>query len=271
MDTGSLIELQQLPVIQQQLQKVKAEWSEIASRCQAMVCTEETVKDIKAYRTEMNKEFQVLEDARKGIREQIMAPYDAFVEIYRDCVLDSFREADNALKEKITSVEDEIKQRCEDRLREYFSETAAAFNVDWLKYEQAGIRVGMTEARQKTPRKSMSQIMEFVSRVVADVDTISGMEYADELLAEYKQTLSLATAIATVSDRHQRVEEAKAENEKRRQAPEEEREAVTILKEEIQEPEFTLTLEVTGTRERIVALREFMKANQIAYRQVRRN
>ena len=53
--------------------------------------TEDTVKEIKKLRADLNKRFKELEDERKAVKAKVMAPYEAFEEVYKKYVTDIFK------------------------------------------------------------------------------------------------------------------------------------------------------------------------------------
>lgn len=270
--SNELIVVRQLPVIEEQLRSAKEYVEQRTSEALSAVCTVDTVQACKSLRAELRKEFAELEERRKIVKTAILAPYEHFESAYRECVSDLYRRADADLKQKIDDVETEIKKRCEDGLREYFDELCAAHHVEWLTFEQSGVKVDMVSAKQKTPKKLREQLVQFASRVAADLNTIANMENAEEIAVEYKKSLNLADAIFTVSDRHRRIEAEEVAQAARKEVVSAEMEAVKkvealappVVKEE---PEtLTVTFTVTDTRERLVALREWMKGNGYEYR-----
>ena len=205
----NIIQVTQLPIIQEQLRPLKERWEQYALDAEAMVCTGETIQSVKSFRTDMRKEFDELESLRKMAKKAVLEPYEQFEAIYKECVTDAYRSADAVCSRKVSEVESEIKRRCEEGLREYFLELCAAVHIDFLTYEQSGVQVDLTSAKQKTPKKLREQLMAFVSGVAQDVETISVMENSEELMAEYRQSLSLSAAIHAVEDRYRRIEEEK--------------------------------------------------------------
>lgn len=274
---AELIRVEQLPIIKEQLRSLK-DWVEAeTAEAVSLVCTEDTIQAVKAKRSELRRQFDALEDRRKAVKAAIMDPYEQFEAVYRECVSDAFTAADAALKAKIDDTEREIKRRCEADLRRYFDELCAAkgAEVEWLKFEQTGVRVDMASAKQKTPKKLREQLANFVDRVARDVDAISVMEYADEIFAEYQTTLDFPGAVGAVNERHRRMEEERAAREAR--AAQKEAEAQAVRKVEAlapptvkaqEEPELMLTVAftITDTRDRLIALREWLKANHYNYK-----
>lgn len=207
---NALIKLTQLPVIEECLRTQKDKWEQMVSEADAMVCTEDTVQSVKAMRSRMKKEFDEAEAQRKTIKQAIMAPYNALEAVYRECITDAFSRAYEALSGKILAVEETMKRRCEDSLREYFAELCAVRHLDWMTYEQAGIKVDMASAKSKTPKRLRDQLTAFVTQVGDSVDRINLLDDAEEIMVEYQQTLDAAGAICAVKERHRRIEEQKA-------------------------------------------------------------
>lgn len=274
MSGQGLIQVTQLPVIEERLRSVKDDVDSRVSEAVSLVCTEETVKAVKAARSDLNKQFQELERQRKAVKSAVLEPYERFEVVYRECVSNAFRDADMKLKAKIDSVESEMKQRCEDELREYFSELCAAQHVEWLGYERAGVRVDMASARQKTPKKLREQLVQFVSRVSSDVERISEIEGAEEILVEYKRTLNAVDAIGVVHERHRRIESERAAQEARAVQRERESEAIArveavappvILEEKEPERFYKCAFTVRATMEKLKKLKKFLIEEGIEY------
>lgn len=269
-NTTAMIRVTQLPQIEERLKDFKAAARARADEAISLVCTEENLQFIKSYRAELRRDFDALEEQRKTAKTIVFEPYNHFEAVYKDCVSNAFREADAALKRKIDDVENEIKKRCVDGLREYFDELCTAHHVQWLDFERSGVKVDMASAKQKTPKKLREQLVQFVARVSADLNTIADMENAEEISVVYKDCLDLARAIGVVSDRHRRIEAEREAKEAREAVKIAEAEAVkkveALAPPIVQEKPMTVTFTVTDTRERLIALREWMKTNNYDYK-----
>lgn len=237
---GELIQIVQLPIITEQLRSQKEDWDRRVKEAMSLVCTEETVQTVKKERADLNKEFTWLEAQRKAVKSAIMKPYEDFEAVYKECVSDAYKIADAAMKEKISDVESEQKRRCEEGLRTYFEELREVHRLDWLTYEQAGIKVDMPSAKAKTPIKLRKQLAEFVARVNDGVNLINSMDDSEEIMVEFRRTLDAAQAIGTVRERRRRIEEERAARESREaaRAAEEEAESrvIRVQKSYLQPP-----------------------------------
>lgn len=277
--TNELIRVVQLPVIEEQLRAMKEQVDQKVADALSLICTDETLSTVKEVRASLNKDFKALEEQRKAVKKAVMGPYEAFEKVYKECVSDAFNHADYELKAKISDVENAIKGACEEEMRTYFSELAAAEHVEWLKYEWAGVKVDMASARQKSHAKLREQIAAFVVRVSQDVTTISGMEDAEEIMAEYRQCLDLGRALSAVQDRHQRIEDERRAAEERKAAMEAQQAAVekvdavappTVLEPPVAapvEPEkvYKCSFTVRATKTQLRKLKEFMMQEGIRY------
>lgn len=211
----SLIQVVQLPIITEQLHTLKDKWEQRAADAKAMVCNEDTIQSVKKFRADINREFGQVEALRKAVKETVMRPYNDFEAVYKECVTEPKEEAEKELKIKLNETEESIKKQCEDGLREYFAELCAAHRLEWLKYEQAGIRIDMASAKSKTPKKLREQLVQFVVRVSESADRINALENSDEIMVEFQRTLDASVSIFTVQERHRRIEEQRLAKEAR--------------------------------------------------------
>lgn len=115
-----LIIVKQLPIIEQHLKEMAAEIDKKTELAKSLVCTEDTAKEVKKVRTDLNKQFAELEEQRKAVKNAVMQPYSDFEAIYKEYVSDKFKNADSTLKLKISEVENELKSQKEKEAKGYF-------------------------------------------------------------------------------------------------------------------------------------------------------
>lgn len=145
----------------------------------------------------------------------------------RAFVTDVFAPADKTLKDRIGTVESALLDEKKAVLKEYFDEASQEKELDFLEFDSLGIKVLLSGSVNKLK----DEITETVERIADEVKIISDMEHADEILVEYKQSLSLTNSITTVTDRKKRLEEERLCQEKLRQAEEERLEQDRLRKE----------------------------------------
>lgn len=278
-----LITIKQLPQIEEHLKELSIEIDKKVANAKNLVCTEENVKAIKQIRADLNKEFKEVEQQRKTVKEKILESYMQFEGVYKTYISDKYKEADSELKNKVDTTEDELRARKEQEIRDYFEEYKQSLLIDFIKFEDAKIKVGLSDS--KTSLKK--QAKDFIDRVNTDLATIMLQEHKEEILVEYKQNgYVLSTAISTVINRIKAVEETKRKQEelKQKQLEEAQRIADENIKiqteatkqaldnfrvteqevlqaptvEEKQEEILTLKFTVKGTRTKLKALKEFL-------------
>lgn len=275
---AELMQVIQSPVIQERLRSMKGAIEQEVSEALSLACTEDTIQTVKGNRAELRKLLDSLEAQRKAVKAAVMGPYNDFESVYKECVSDTLKSADAALKNKIDEVETEQKRRCVEGLRDYFVELCAVHHLDWLTYEQAGIKVDMASAKAKTPKKLQEQLSAFVAGVAESVDRINTLEDAGEIMVEYQQTLDAAGAIYKVKERHRRI----ADQERFQEA----RSAIRAQEEEVSRrvaaltppvvvkagesdqnevvPRLTFTC-INATRAQLRRVREFLNMEGIQY------
>lgn len=252
--TLAQITVTQLPVIEERLLAVKDAVSATVAEAKSLVATVETVQAVKARRAELNKQKEALEDQRKAVKKQIMAPYDRFNAIYEECISGPFREADAALKATIDDFEGELKDKTVQRLKDYYAELCEVENIDWLPFiramEYGKIKVGITDAKKNAPRKLMDAVANVVSTIATGMQQIRTMEDSAEIMVEFKKSLDVGAAVATVQERKRKVQEAAEAEERRKEAEARRAEMIAKVEAYIPTPVATPT-EAPATEEKI--------------------
>jgi len=255
-----LIVIKQLPQIEEHLKELSIEIDKKVENAKSLVCTEENVKTIKQIRADLNKEFKETEKQRKTVKEQILAPYMQFESIYKEYISDKYKSADADLKQKVDTVESELKAKKEQEVREYFEEYKTANKIDFITYEQAKINVTLTASMKSLK----GQVKEFVDKIADDLKLIETQQHKAEILVEYKQTLNVSNAITTVMNR---IEAIQQEKEKQDVVTIQSNEKHEITKESYEQLEnvfnkkektYTITFTVTDTSVRLKQLKDYL-------------
>lgn len=272
MENQELIVVKQLPIIQEKLKSLSTEIDKKVENAKSLICTEDTVKEVKQVRADLNKEFKDLETQRKLVKDQILAPYMQFEEIYKQCVSDKYKNADIELKNKVDSIEKELKLKKEQEIKDYFEEYKLANNIDFITYEQAKINVTLSASIKSLKEQAKM----FIDKVVDDLNLIETQEHKAEILVEYKQTLNVSLAITTVTNRFKAIEEEKKKEEqkvvhieinKNHEITKESYEQLENVfnkpleqpQEEKQEEILTLRFTVKSTRTKLRELKQFLE------------
>lgn len=272
----NLIVIKQLPQIEEHLKDLSSEIDVKVKNAKKLVCTEESVKTVKQIRANLTKDFKNLEEQRKTVKEQILAPYMQFEEVYKTYVSNKYKEADIDLKQKIDSTENELKKQKEQEIEKYFEEYKTANNIDFVDFKQANINVTLTASKKNLKEQAKT----FIDEIVDDLKLIETQEGKEEILVEYKRNLNVSKSIQEVANRHKLLEEEKKRQEelKNKQLEEAQRQAdMSIKKQEVatknaldnfvieppkvieQEEILTLKFKVRGTRSKLRELKRFLE------------
>lgn len=267
---NNIIQVKQLPIIVEQLHEVKAEVTAKVEQALSLVCTEDTVKDVKKVRSELNKELKDYEERRKAVKKAIMTPYEQFETVYKDCISDTYKKADTELKRKIDSVENELKEQKKAEVKGYFDEYLTATGIDFVTFENANINVTLSASMKSLKEQAKA----FIDKIVDDLNVINTQEHKDDILYEYKASLNVSAAITTVTNRYKAIEAAKAREEERKAREQAEAEAAAKVESVVEavvpptvepiappveeEKTYTLKFTVHGTMPRLKALKEFL-------------
>ena len=278
---NEIIRVEQLPIIREKLSEVSAAAQEKIKNALSLFVSEDTVKTVKTVRADLNKEFAELEGLRKQVKSAILAPYEEFEAIYRELISNHFTTADAALKGRILEVEDALVKEKEEDVRAYFEELRVRENLDWVKFEDANIKVNLS-ASAKGLRDACDN---YIKGIVQDINLIreTNEELAPEMLVEYKKVRNPLFAIRAVLDRKKELEQVTATEQVRTVQQEQEtvRQAQMMeflppaqaqqVKEEKREPEkiYTAAFKARGTKEQLQRLATFMRASDITFETIK--
>lgn len=258
---NNLIVVKQLPIIEQQLQAIKAEVTAKVEKALSLVCSENTVKEVKAIRAELNKDFKEFEDRRKEVKKAVLSPYEQFESVYKDCITDVFKKADTELKSKIEGVENGLKEQKTSEVKAYFDEYLQSKGIDFVTFEKANINVTLSASMKSLKEQAKA----FIDRICEDLNLIDTQDHKDEILYEYKQSLNVSNSITTVVNRHKAIEEAKATGK-----PEPIQEVISekpleAPKEVEDDKIYPLQFTVYGTKAQLKMLKDFILRSGIKY------
>lgn len=279
----NLIVVMQLPVIKEQLKEIKKRFELEAENALSLECTEETLQTVKKARTNLSKIFSALETKRKEAKKQILAPYESFEAVYKECVTDIYKPCDSKLAEKIRETEDTLKERKRIAAEEYFTEYSASKGIDFLTFDRMGLNITLSASAKSIK----DQIKAFVDRTCDELAMIEMQENSAEILVEYKSSLNAAQAVMLVANRHRAIEEERRRKEESAAIAEEKAQAAAKVEEVIdeaftppkaevieEEPQertsekiYQVSFTVYGSIDKIRDLKEFLTKGEYQYEQ----
>lgn len=204
---NEIIQVTQLPVIKQNLLSAKAAVLNRINTVKDMAITEDTRKEAKTVRAQLNKEKAEFDSQLKAVKKAVMQPYEDLLVTYKECITAPYEEADNIFKTKITEIEDGLKRNKKVEVENYFNEYAVSINLDFVKFSDIPLNVTLNSSLKSLK----STVKDFLDRIAEDMDSLLSMESKEELFAEYKSNgYKLAQAITAVDSRHKRIESERA-------------------------------------------------------------
>ena len=203
------IVIRQLPVIEERLAALSERIGRDVAEALAMEVTEENRKRAKDLRARLNKDYKLLEAMRVKVKKEVMAPYEAFEETYREMVADRYAEAFDAIDARVGEIEGGLARQKRGELEAYYDELCGSVGLDFVPFDRWGPKVGLSSSLKALKEQASG----FISGIVDCRDAIADMEHADEIMAEFKKSLSLPAAMQAAADRRAAIEEEKRARE----------------------------------------------------------
>lgn len=200
------IKLVQSPVITHKIQEVGKQISERikALNIDNLIASEDSLQALKTLRTDLNKELNDYEAQRKEVKKAVAQPYMDMEAIYKVEISTKISDAVTKLKDKISFVENKLKDEKKKNLEIYFTELCTDQAIDFLKFDDLKLNINLTV----TEKKLKEQANEFVLKVSDDLLLIESQEHNVEILVEYKKTLNSSKAITDILARKEAVKQA---------------------------------------------------------------
>lgn len=193
------IVIKQLPSISHQFEKagvaVRKRISDL--ELDKQIVTEDTIQSIKKLRAELNKESAGFKEQVKTVLDEVEKPLGELKEKYKLHIEEPYKEADSLLKDKTGIFEFKIKKEKENNIKEYFDELVLSEKIDFLTFENVGLKIDLSTSEKKYKKQTNT----FVMKVVDDLALIKATDYEAETLTEYKRELNVSKAITTVKTR----------------------------------------------------------------------
>lgn len=277
-----------VPEIKWNNEELKAAIAEKMEEYKGLVFTEETISEGKKDRANLNKLRGAIDDERKRVKKLCMEPCNRFEKEVKE-VLALVDEQISAIDVQVKEVELIRKEAKRKAVQELFESIGfqkfVTLEMIWdEKWLNASVALSKVE----------NQMKETMYRIGEEVGTISRLpEFSFEAMEVYKKTLDLTQAIKKgqeLADIQKRKEEAlarqKAEEERRKaeeaaagkesENPEEAVDTHDVPKKAkendytrvVSEPVMRIDFRVWGTKEQILALRDYMKQNNLKFGKV---
>lgn len=270
-------------------EEIKAGIAAMMEDYRGLVFTENTVGDAKKDRANLNKLKAAFEDERKRVKKLCMEPYNRFEKQLKEVTVlidEPAKLIDAQIKEVEQMKREEKRKEVQELFKTIGFQNFVTVEMIWdEKWLNASVPLSKVE----------SQMKDIMYRIGEEVGTINHLqEFSFEALEVYKKTLDLTQAIRKgqeLADIQKRKEEARIAREK----AEEERKAAKLAAQNAEPVAVTDAAEVTtaedtapeapaanvqeenvmyldfrvwGTKEQLMALRDYMKENHLRFGKV---
>lgn len=284
MEFKIITDLSALPqVIETNGEELKSWLTEKVKSYNALVVTPETIKAAKDDKSKLTKLRSALEERRKEVKRQCMAPYEDFERKYKE-LLALIDAPIASIDTQIKALDEQEQQEKYNRVKDYFG-CCMASSLD-VPIDVNFDRILNSKWKNKTMKEDAleKEIWDTLCRIKEDVEELNSY-YANSphytaIMNTYQQGYDKACALAYAAaliQQEQRKQAQKAAQQPVREPeptppPAYEPTPEPPVQEPVQpqnEPRITGVFRVTGTKQQIIALRDFMRANHIEFQIVK--
>ena len=272
MEFKIITDLSVLPqVIETNGEELKAWLSEKLTQYNALVVTPETIKAAKDDKAKLSKLRTALEERRKEVKRQCMAPYEDFERKYKE-LLALIDEPIGKIDTQIKALDEQEQQEKYNRVKDYFG-CCMSSSLD-VPIDVNFDRILNPKWKNKTIKADTleKEIWDTLCRIKADVEELNsyytGSPHYTAIMNTYVQGYDKACALAYAAALVQQEERRKAAQPPAREPEPTPPPAYEPTPEPpVQEPSALISgmFRVTGTKQQIIALRDFMRGNQITF------
>lgn len=269
-------------------EELKAAIAEKVKDYKTIAYTEDSLADMKKDRAGLNKLKNAFEDERKRIKKICMEPYEKFEQQVREITV-LIDEPIKLIDSQVKEIDERRKVAKKEEIKALFAsigfQTFVSLDMIWdEKWLNATVTLSKIEEQMKSR----------MYQIGSDVLTINNLpEFSFEAMEVYKSTLDVNKAIqegcrlSDIQKRKLEAERIKKEQEirKEKETAEQEKAVVQnaasvptyeaaqetveeVLETQKEEPVLQLDFRVWGTKEQLMALRNYMKENHLKFGKV---
>ena len=281
-------EIESLPQVRWNFEDLKRYALEKAQEYKSIAYTEDDVKAMKSDRADINRFINAIEDERTKKKKEYMAPYTAFEDQVKE-VLQPLREAEALIAKGLKEIDDRWKEERKQKVREIYNKVIGDL-AEIVPFESV---LCESQFKKSVSLKAIEEsFTNLFDRVHSDLTEIEALpeKYQASALRAYKaggRDLSAALAEvrriqqdeAVIEERRKKQEEMKGQvlaacksidAERAAQAAEDRNPTQPQAPEQDpEEPILQIRFQVYGTREQILALRDYMNAMSIRFERIR--
>lgn len=278
--TSSLEPIQNL-VLTANFDEVKAQLRELMQPYEKLVISEDDMAEAKNILARIRKVKTGIDEYRKSIKKEYSAPLAAFEERVKD-VISVCTESESNLSEQINKFDRKRREEKFAALEQFFNDNVGSM-AEFLTFDQIrNDRWGNATFSMDDAQAEIAKAMDMCEDGVNAIRSL-GSPFEASLLNAYSKNHDLAGAMklnGELTEQKRREDERKAAIEaakatQERKAPEPVRTEPTPEKVIASEPTadadkiLTVTLQISGTNDQLLALRKYLDAEGLRFRSLR--
>jgi hypothetical protein len=259
-----------LPLVRWNFEELKKYAIEKADEYKGIAYTESDAAAMKSDRADINRFIKAIEAERIKKKKEYLEPYNVFEAQVKE-VLQPLKEAEAVIAKGLKEIDDKWREERREKIRAIYDANVGEL-ADIILFDEVDIPDNYKKsASLKAIEECMKNLFKGVKEDLTEIEVLPEKYQAAALRAYRASKQNLSFALAEV--RRIQQDEAALEERKRKAAEQEAKvKAVTdaVYKEMANveseaEPELQLVFRVFGTREQILALRDFMVATNMRF------
>ena len=179
-----------------------------------------------------------------------------FEKLYKDKIANKYNKATEFFKEKIETMEGQIKDSRKNKLQEYFEEYCTAQNINCISFEDMGLKINISGS-DKSYRDKIKKWIDKVKQDLAVINTAKDEQTRLAILVDYKKDFNVNRAIL---DHDKLMREMKELKSKKDISDNTELENSVVS---VDNTVYTMTFTVSGTIDKLKALKTYLKDNEL--------
>lgn len=232
---------------------------------------EDTVKEIKTIRADLNRELATIKAGVRSVKEKFNEPIKVLDEKVK-VIYDKLETTSHNLGQEIKEYEDNLKLKKENELRLFFEETKKLTNerlndinenVDFVDFVDVGLNITLTASLISLQR----QITDHFENRYNDMLIVNTNPNSDRLRVKYLQLKHLGQALVEVQKDvavEEKLREQRNLNNKN-EVKENEPETPIIERKETVAKVLEMSFKVWGTKEELREIKNFLIINDIKF------
>lgn len=231
---------------------------------------EEKRKLAKDEKVKVNNFKKAINEKFKDAMEIYNKPIDASTKLKKETI-DILTATYEIIDSQVDLVDEQMLKEKSNKVKSYFDEYLKHNNIDFVTYEQANINVTLSASMKSLKEQAKA----FIDKVTDDLNLINTQEHKTEILVEYKQSLNVAQAITSVSNRIKAILDEQMKQEALEEIRQEEQLTIdtvdSVLSAPVEETQEDITTIVTAqftvraTKEKLKSLITFLECGGYDY------